>query len=44
VVKLSASRVDGNRFAAPEDLVDAIADGGIQRVTRLVSLGVQFAF
>lgn len=44
VVKLSASRVDGNRFAAPEDLVDAIRDGGIQRVTRLVSLGVQFAF
>jgi hypothetical protein len=44
VVKLSASHVDGNRFAAPEDLVAAIKDGGIQRVTRLVSLGVQFAF
>lgn len=44
VVKLSASRVDGNRFAAPEDLVDAIRDGEVQRVTRLVSLGVQFAF
>ena len=44
VVKLSASRVDGNRFSRPEDLSAAIEGGGLNRLTRLVSLGVQFAF
>jgi hypothetical protein len=46
VVKLSSSRVDGNRFAWPEDedIRAAIAGDGIRRQTRLVSLGVQFAF
>mgnify|MGYP001266175134 FL=1 len=44
VVKLSASRVDGNRFARPEDLRSAIAGDELHRQTRLVSLGVQFAF
>lgn len=44
VLKLSTSWVDGNRFARPEDLRAAIEDEGLNRKTRLVSLGVQFAF
>ena len=44
VVKLSASSVDGNRFALPEDPRTAIDDEALARKMRLVSLGVQFAF
>jgi hypothetical protein len=44
VAKLSASWVDGNRFARPDDLGAAIADGGLGTRTSIVSVGVQFAY
>ncbi len=44
VAKLSGSWVDGNRFAHPEDLETVAAGTPLDRKTRLVSLGVQFAF
>ncbi|PIV81523.1 hypothetical protein COW53_03825 [bacterium CG17_big_fil_post_rev_8_21_14_2_50_64_8] len=44
VVKLSATWVDGNRFARPEDPGAALESGTLDRTTRLVSLGAQFAF
>lgn len=44
VAKLAVSRVEGNRFAHPEDFVDAVADGTLPAHIHLLSLGVQFAF
>jgi hypothetical protein len=44
VAKLSTSQVYGNRFSRPEDLREALEGDGPRRRTRVVSLGVQFAF
>ena len=44
VAKLAVSRVEGNRFAHPEDIADAVADGMLPARIHLLSLGVQFAF
>ena len=44
VAKFSASRVHGNRFARPEDPGASLAEGEPEQTTKLISLGVQFAF
>ena len=44
VAKLALSDIEGHRFARPEDLADAVADGALPQRIRHLSLGVQFAF
>ncbi len=44
VVKLSVHGIDGNRFAYPPALDDALLAGGLDRRTVALILGTQFSF
>lgn len=44
VIKLNLHFVDGNRYALPEDLATAIAEGTLDKKTHLLLLGAQFSF
>jgi len=44
VLRLELHRVGGNRFALPDDLVQALARGDLEPTTDLVQVGVQFSF
>ena len=44
VVKLSVHAVDGNRFAQPAVLDDALLNGTLKRSTLATILGMQFSF
>lgn len=44
VLKLEYHRVDGNRFAVPEDIAAAVAGGGLKTKTKLIQFGAQFSF
>lgn len=44
VVKLAYHIIDGNRFALPEELHEAIEDGGLDSKTKLIQFGTQFSF
>jgi len=44
VLKLSYHDVDGNRFARPESLDEALLDGALKERTKLFLFGAQFAF
>lgn len=44
VLKLSYHTVDGNRFAMPENLYEAIEESVLDTKTNLVQFGVQFSF
>lgn len=44
VLRLELHQVEGNRFAQPDNLDDAIAAGTLERDTRLIQFGAQFSF
>jgi hypothetical protein len=44
VVKLSVHAIDGNRFANPASLDDALLAGGLNRYTTALVIGTQFSF
>ena len=43
-MKLAYHIIDGNRFALPEEVHEAIADGGLDSKTKLIQFGTQFSF
>ena len=44
VIKLAYHLVDGNRFALPADLLEAIAEGSLNTKTNLIQVGTNFSF